>query len=130
MNFLQLAVIFGVTAVKEGLDDLGRWRADKAANSRVYTVVRDGKEVDVPSKDIHVGDLLKLTADDEVRGQAAPGTILLVYSLAGVHPGTPLGLRDHCRRIAAFRACGPGCDGMARPPAPTMQRHCISNHAR
>ena len=55
-----------MTAVKEGIDDLGRWKADKAANARVYTVVRDGRETDVASADIRVGDVLKLVANDEV----------------------------------------------------------------
>lgn len=65
-TWLPLAVIFGVTAVKEGIDDYGRYKADKAANSRVYTVIREGKEEQVASAEIRVGDLLKLEENDEV----------------------------------------------------------------
>lgn len=65
-TWLPLAVIFGVTAVKEGLDDLGRRRADNAANARRYTVVRDGRSTEVASKDIRVGDIVQLKANDEV----------------------------------------------------------------
>lgn len=39
-TWLPLAVIFAVTAVKEAIDDVGRARADKIANSRVFTVLR------------------------------------------------------------------------------------------
>jgi phospholipid-translocating ATPase len=65
-TWLPLAVIFGVTAVKEGLDDYGRRQADKLANGRVYTVVRGGARQDVPSRDIRVGDILRLEENDEV----------------------------------------------------------------
>lgn len=43
-TWLPLAVIFGVTAVKEAIDDIGRARADAAANNRKYTVVRGAYE--------------------------------------------------------------------------------------
>ena len=65
-TWLPLAVIFGVTAVKEGLDDYGRRQADKLANGRVYTVVRGGARQDIPSRDICVGDILRLEENDEV----------------------------------------------------------------
>lgn len=65
-TWLPLAVIFGVTAVKEGLDDWGRRKADKSANGRVYAVVRGGLRVNVPSKDVRVGDVLVLVENDEV----------------------------------------------------------------
>lgn len=65
-TWLPLAVIFGVTAVKEAIDDLGRARADAAANARKYTVIRDGRRVEIPSKDIVVGEIMVLKANDEV----------------------------------------------------------------
>lgn len=65
-TWLPLAVIFGVTAVKEAIDDYGRRNADKAANGRIYTVVREGKKVDIPSRDIAVGDIVYLRENDEV----------------------------------------------------------------
>jgi len=65
-TWLPLAVIFGVTAVKEAVDDYGRRNADKAANGRIYTVVREGKKVDIASRDIAVGDIVYLRENDEV----------------------------------------------------------------
>jgi phospholipid-translocating ATPase len=65
-TWLPLAVIFGVTAVKEGWDDLGRRKADNAANARTYTVVRGGRRQEVQSRDVHVGDIMMLRANDEV----------------------------------------------------------------
>jgi hypothetical protein len=42
-TWLPLIVIFGITAIKELTDDLGRRKADVAANSREYHVLRDGR---------------------------------------------------------------------------------------
>lgn len=65
-TWIPLLVIFGITAVKEGSDDLGRWRSDREANLRTVRVLRNGEEVVAPSYDIRVGDILKLQGDDEV----------------------------------------------------------------
>jgi phospholipid-translocating ATPase len=65
-TWLPLIVIFAVTAVKEGLDDAGRARADAAANCRLYSVMRSGAFRRVPSRDIVVGDLLRLVEGEEV----------------------------------------------------------------
>ena len=66
-TWLPLLVIFGITTGKEAVDEYGRAVADRAANSRVYTVVRrGGARQAVASRDIHVGDVLLLSNDDEV----------------------------------------------------------------
>ena len=36
-----------VSAIKEAADDIGRYRADKQANSRIFTVFRRGRETQV-----------------------------------------------------------------------------------
>lgn len=59
-------MIFGITAVKEASDDLGRWRSDREANNRQVRVLRGGEEVSTASWDVRVGDILKLHGDDEV----------------------------------------------------------------
>ena len=41
-TWAPLVVIFGITAVKELVDDLGRGREDREANARQYNVVRGG----------------------------------------------------------------------------------------
>jgi P-type E1-E2 ATPase len=53
-------------SVPELIDDLGRRNADRKANSRLYGVLRQGRVIQVPSSDIHVGDIVKLTCDDEI----------------------------------------------------------------
>lgn len=42
-TWAPLIIIFSITAIKELVDDLGRRKADKLANSREYTVLRKGK---------------------------------------------------------------------------------------
>lgn len=65
-TWLPLAVIFSITAVKEGVDDYGRWRADREANSRPLIVVREGTEQRVSSQEVMVGDIIKITEDEEI----------------------------------------------------------------
>jgi magnesium-transporting ATPase (P-type) len=65
-TWLPLAVIFGVTAVKEAIDDLGRARADASANARKYTVIRNGVRQEIASRDIVAGEIIVLKANDEV----------------------------------------------------------------
>jgi phospholipid-translocating ATPase len=65
-TWAPLIVIFGITAVKELVDDLGRRRADVAANSRTYDVVRGSVIVKVPSEQVLVGDILRLTENEEI----------------------------------------------------------------
>jgi phospholipid-translocating ATPase len=56
-----LVFIFTVSAIKEAVDDYGRWKADKVANERLFTVLRnDGQRQTVQSQQIVVGDLLFL----------------------------------------------------------------------
>jgi phospholipid-translocating ATPase len=49
-TWAPLAVIFMITAVKEGLDDWGRRAQDKVANARMYTAVREGQRVQVRAR--------------------------------------------------------------------------------
>lgn len=52
-TWAPLVVIFGITAAKELVDDLGRAKEDREANSRQYNVVRGGMvlPVSVPAND-------------------------------------------------------------------------------
>ena len=54
------------TPCSELVDDLGRRNADRKANSRLYGVLRKGRVVQVPSSDINVGDIVKLSCDEEI----------------------------------------------------------------
>lgn len=57
-----MTVAFSVSAIKDGVDDIRRWRQDRELNARHYTIVdaasRGWKEV--KSKEIHVGDVILL----------------------------------------------------------------------
>jgi phospholipid-translocating ATPase len=71
-----LLFIFTVSALKEAVDDLGRWKADKLSNERLVTVLRaGGKPVQVQSQHVLVGDLLFL--ED---GQQMPCDVVLLWS--------------------------------------------------
>ena len=61
-----LLLVFFVTCVKDAFDDAARARADSAANARQFTVYRDGKGIELASKDIRVGDIVKVKDGDEV----------------------------------------------------------------
>ncbi|KAJ5069682.1 putative phospholipid-transporting atpase [Anaeramoeba ignava] len=61
-----LIIIILLAAIKEGIDDLNRHKADKIANSREYQVIRNGDEVEIKSKDICVGDIVIVEQDEEV----------------------------------------------------------------
>jgi magnesium-transporting ATPase (P-type) len=57
---VRAAVIFGVTACKEAIDDMHRYRADAAANGRKYFVLREGRRMQVASSEIRVGEIVYL----------------------------------------------------------------------
>lgn len=65
-TFGPLVLIFAISAIKELVDDRARAAQDKVANSRKYIVLRNGKEELIASRDIRVGDIVKLMEDEEV----------------------------------------------------------------
>jgi phospholipid-translocating ATPase len=65
-TFAPLIVIFAITALKELVDDRYRAAADKLANQRKYKIIRGGHETEVMSKDIMVGDIVRLKDKEEV----------------------------------------------------------------
>jgi phospholipid-translocating ATPase len=71
-----LILVLGVTMGREGLDDLARRRRDKEANSEFYEVV--GMTRPVRSRDLHVGDLVKVHKD-----QRLPADIMLLRTADG-----------------------------------------------
>jgi magnesium-transporting ATPase (P-type) len=65
---VPLTLIFAVSALKEAIDDYYRYKADKAANERLYWVLspETGGKVQIAAQDIRVGDLIYLRENDEV----------------------------------------------------------------
>ncbi|KAJ5069633.1 putative phospholipid-transporting atpase [Anaeramoeba ignava] len=65
-TWIPLIVIFLIAAIKEGIDDYFRHRADKIANERIYHVIRNGNPINIHSQEISVGDVVYLQENDEI----------------------------------------------------------------
>lgn len=62
-SILPLVVILGVTAIKDGIEDLLRWRDDLSVNNKSFDVIRNGKIVKIPSKSIEVSEFKIISLD-------------------------------------------------------------------
>ncbi len=66
-TWAPLLIVFAVACAKEATDDAKRAAADAVANSRPYTLWREGRRVaDCAAETIRVGDLVQVNDDDEV----------------------------------------------------------------
>eukprot|EP00760_Papus_ankaliazontas_P008917 PhM_4_TR13946/c0_g1_i2/m.5266/K14802/DRS2, ATP8A; phospholipid-transporting ATPase len=74
---MPLLFVLAVSAGKDGYEDFKRHRNDERANRTMCTVVRGGIPYPVPSKDVHVGDVLYIENGEEIRADC----ILLSSSL-------------------------------------------------
>ena len=70
---VPLAFVLTVTMSKEALDDIQRRRRDRESNNELYEVL--SKSQLVPSKDLKVGDLIKIG-----KGARAPADLVLLQS--------------------------------------------------
>ncbi|CAB4252257.1 similar to Saccharomyces cerevisiae YIL048W NEO1 Putative aminophospholipid translocase (flippase) involved in endocytosis and vacuolar biogenesis [Maudiozyma barnettii] len=70
---VPLAFVLTVTMLKEAMDDIRRRRRDRESNNELYQVL--GKQILVPSKDLKVGDIIKLNKGDRV-----PADLILLQS--------------------------------------------------
>ena len=61
-----LVFVLSVAALKDGVEDIYRWREDRKANSRSYQVVKDGQMQTIKSADLRVGDIVKLSKDEGI----------------------------------------------------------------
>jgi len=61
-----LILIFAISAIKELVDDRARAAADKIANEKIFNVLKNGRVELIQSKNIRVGDILRLQENDEV----------------------------------------------------------------
>ncbi|KAI9221118.1 hypothetical protein BC828DRAFT_397693 [Blastocladiella britannica] len=68
-----LIFVLAVTAVKDGLEDYQRYRADLTANLQPCFVVRDDARVQVRTMDLQAGDLVMLK-----KGEKVPADLLLL----------------------------------------------------
>ncbi|XP_071839272.1 phospholipid-transporting ATPase IF-like isoform X3 [Apostichopus japonicus] len=65
-SIVPLVFVVSVTMIKQGYEDILRHRSDKEVNNRPVQVVRNGKRVEVLSKDIRVGDIVWSRSDEEL----------------------------------------------------------------
>ncbi|SMN18341.1 similar to Saccharomyces cerevisiae YIL048W NEO1 Putative aminophospholipid translocase (flippase) involved in endocytosis and vacuolar biogenesis [Maudiozyma saulgeensis] len=70
---VPLGFVLTVTMLKEAMDDIQRRRRDRESNNELYQVL--GKQTLVPSKDLKVGDIIKLNKGDRV-----PADLVLLQS--------------------------------------------------
>ena len=57
--------MLAVSAVKDAIEDIGRWRSDNQVNNREVEVLRDGKFVKIANKHVMVGDIVCVNRDEE-----------------------------------------------------------------
>ncbi|XP_011879867.1 PREDICTED: probable phospholipid-transporting ATPase IF isoform X2 [Vollenhovia emeryi] len=72
---LPLAFVILVTACKQGYEDYLRYKTDKRDNRRLVSVIRNKCTQDIYCEQIMVGDLVKVSRDEDV-----PCDIVLLYS--------------------------------------------------
>lgn len=80
-TWLPLGVVFAITAVKEGIDDLRRQKHDQVANQRLYKVVTSGgRERELQSQHIRVGDVVYVKVPQPRSHMCCPAVLLAVGS--------------------------------------------------
>eukprot|EP00039_Didymoeca_costata_P018864 m.335291 g.335291 ORF g.335291 m.335291 type:complete len:1116 (-) comp17563_c0_seq1:541-3888(-) len=64
---IPLVFVIGVTAIKQAIEDVGRWRSDRTVNrSPAHVMQADGSKIEVPFSHVEVGDVVYLRPGDEV----------------------------------------------------------------
>uniref|UniRef100_A0A803VY05 Phospholipid-transporting ATPase n=1 Tax=Ficedula albicollis TaxID=59894 RepID=A0A803VY05_FICAL len=74
-TLVPLLLVLGITAVKDLVDDIARYRMDNEVNNRTCDVIKDGRFKATKWKDIKVGDIIRLKKNTFV-----PADILLLSS--------------------------------------------------
>lgn len=65
-SWLPLLFVIMVTAVKQGYEDLMRYRSDQKVNGHPVTVIRRKCSQEIFSEDIVVGDIVRIERDQDV----------------------------------------------------------------
>ena len=61
-----LGFVLGVTLIREAVDDILRYKRDKAVNSQFYTKLTPHGLLQIPSANIRVGDLIQINKNERV----------------------------------------------------------------
>ncbi|MED6211735.1 Alanine--tRNA ligase [Stylosanthes scabra] len=64
VSVLPLAFVLFVTAVKDAFEDWRRYKSDKVENNRIATVMVDGRFQGKKWKDVRVGEVIKILANE------------------------------------------------------------------
>lgn len=71
----SIILIFAITFIREGYDDFKQHARDDTVNKRKYSVIRDGKEIELESEKLTPGDIVKLQKNEE-----SPADLVLLVS--------------------------------------------------
>jgi magnesium-transporting ATPase (P-type) len=72
-SILPLAFVLVVSAVKEAIEDIQRYKADKKNNKEIFKVLREGQLQKIFSQEIKAGDIVKVK-----RNQHFPADIVVL----------------------------------------------------
>lgn len=67
--------ILGANMLREGIQDLLRWREDRRSNYQKCCVLKNGVWTKIPKKSLHVGDIVKICREEDV-----PADIIVLSS--------------------------------------------------
>ena len=70
-----LALVLSLTMGKEAYDDYRTYKRDIEANSKEYTVIRNHGQERIKSKDLRIGDIVKVEGGDRI-----PADMITLYS--------------------------------------------------
>jgi phospholipid-translocating ATPase len=70
-----LLIVLAITIIKESVDDYKRYKRDIEVNSQKFKKVTEEGLIDIESKDIKVGDLIHLSANERI-----PADMILLYT--------------------------------------------------
>ena len=72
---LPLAIVIGVSAIREAVEDFLRYRSDQRINSTVTHYLQNGRFTDVKWRDVYVGGVVRVEKDEQV-----PADLVLLSS--------------------------------------------------
>lgn len=70
-----LSFVLCITIVKEAYDDIIRWKRDQEVNNQIFTRITKEGRIDVRAKDIKVGHLIEIKANERI-----PADMVLIYT--------------------------------------------------
>ena len=63
---VPLSIVIGFTLIRDGIEDILRWRSDQKINGSVAHRLANGAFVDIKWMDVHVGDVIIVHKDEQI----------------------------------------------------------------